>query len=161
MLVERQWFRMRLLAVVLNVLLAVGVNGRLNSAGFTVTRPNFIVFMADDLGYGDLGFTGNQDVETPNIDALARESVFFPNFYVAPVCTPTRAALLTGRCGFVVVVHHSTLFSLMNQCSMRVNGMRDSSGAHRLFSSMYRVNEQGGVLCEWVQDSLFRVVLCR
>lgn len=60
-------------------------------------RPNFIVFMADDLGYGDLGFTGNKDVHTPNIDALARESVYFPNFYVSPVCAPTRAALLTGR----------------------------------------------------------------
>lgn len=60
-------------------------------------RPNFVIFMADDLGYGDIGFMGNKDVETPNIDNLARQSVFIPNFYVSPVCTPTRASLLTGR----------------------------------------------------------------
>ncbi|GMH37371.1 hypothetical protein BSKO_05244 [Bryopsis sp. KO-2023] len=65
--------------------------------GLANAKPNFVIFMADDLGYGDLGATGNKDVETPNIDSLAAESVFFPNFYVAPVCAPTRAALLTGR----------------------------------------------------------------
>lgn len=69
----------------------------LGTAGVVHGRPNFIVFMADDLGYGDLGFMGNKDVDTPNIDALAWESVYFPNFYVAPVCAPTRASLLTGR----------------------------------------------------------------
>lgn len=60
-------------------------------------RPNFVVIMADDLGYGDMGFMGNSDVDTPNLDWLAAESVTFPNFYVSPVCTPTRASLLTGR----------------------------------------------------------------
>ena len=60
-------------------------------------RPNVILVITDDQGYGDLGFTGNPHVNTPVIDALARESVRFNNFYVSPVCAPTRSSLMTGR----------------------------------------------------------------
>ena len=61
-------------------------------------RPNIIIILADDLGYGDLGCTGNKIVETPNIDRLANEGVFFQNGYVThPYCGPSRAGLLTGR----------------------------------------------------------------
>ncbi len=59
--------------------------------------PNVIIIITDDQGYGDLGFTGNPHVKTPNIDAFANESVRFNNFYVSPVCAPTRASLMTGR----------------------------------------------------------------
>ncbi|MEG3657213.1 arylsulfatase [Arenibacter palladensis] len=59
--------------------------------------PNIILIITDDQGYGDLGFTGNPHVKTPVIDALARESVRFNNFYVSPVCAPTRSSLMTGR----------------------------------------------------------------
>ena len=60
-------------------------------------RPNVILIMTDDQGYGDLGITGNPHVKTPVIDQLARESVAFKNFYVSPVCAPTRSSLMTGR----------------------------------------------------------------
>ena len=60
-------------------------------------KPNIILLLADDQGYGDLGFTGNPVIETPNIDAMARESAIMTNFYVSPVCAPTRASLMTGR----------------------------------------------------------------
>ena len=60
-------------------------------------HPNIILLLADDQGYGDLGFTGNPVIETPNIDAMARESAIMDNFYVSPVCAPTRASLMTGR----------------------------------------------------------------
>lgn len=61
-------------------------------------RPNIIVILADDLGYGDLGVYGGKDIPTPNLDALARSGVRFTDGYVTcPVCAPTRAALLTGR----------------------------------------------------------------
>ena len=60
-------------------------------------KPNIILIMADDQGWGDLSMNGNSDINTPNIDALAKNGVSFENFYVQPVCSPTRAELLTGR----------------------------------------------------------------
>lgn len=60
-------------------------------------RPNIVLIMTDDQGYGDLGITGNPVLETPNIDALAGRSAWMLNFHVSPVCSPTRACLLTGR----------------------------------------------------------------
>jgi arylsulfatase A-like enzyme len=54
-------------------------------------KPNIIFILADDLGYGDLGFLGQKYIETPNIDRLAREGMFFTNHYSgAPVCAPAR-----------------------------------------------------------------------
>lgn len=58
--------------------------------------PNIIIMMADDLGWADLGFRGS-DIRTPNIDRLAREGMVLDRFYSLPICTPTRAALMTGR----------------------------------------------------------------
>ena len=64
----------------------------------TTSRPNFVIIMADDLGYGDVGCYGNKENKTPNIDALAAEGMKFTDFHAnGPVCSPTRAALLTGR----------------------------------------------------------------
>ena len=63
----------------------------------TPTRPNILLIITDDQGYGDLGVHGNPKLRTPNLDRLARESVAFQSFYVSPVCAPTRASLLTGR----------------------------------------------------------------
>ena len=60
-------------------------------------QPNIILIMTDDQGWGDLSINGNQNLQTPNIDALAKNGVVFQHFYVSPVCSPTRAELLTGR----------------------------------------------------------------
>ena len=60
--------------------------------------PNIVVFLADDLGYADVGYNGCKDIPTPNIDALAKSGTTFTNGYVtASVCSPTRAGLMTGR----------------------------------------------------------------
>ncbi|KAG0698665.1 Arylsulfatase A [Chionoecetes opilio] len=60
--------------------------------------PNIVVLLADDLGYGDLSFSGHPTSRTPEIDKLARESLFFTHHYVtSPICSPSRASLLTGR----------------------------------------------------------------
>ena len=59
--------------------------------------PNVLLILTDDQGYGDLTIHGNQFIETPNIDNLAKESAQFERFYVSPLCAPTRASLLTGR----------------------------------------------------------------
>ena len=66
--------------------------------GAIVAKPNVILFLVDDLGYTDLSFTGSTFYETPNLDALAKRGVFFDNAYAAnPVCSPTRASVLTGK----------------------------------------------------------------
>ena len=60
-------------------------------------RPNVILIVTDDVGYGDIGSYGAPDAKTPSIDSLARDGVRLTDFYAAPVCTPTRAALISGR----------------------------------------------------------------
>jgi arylsulfatase A-like enzyme len=59
-------------------------------------RPNVIVILSDDQGYGDLSSTGNPVLKTPNMDRIAEEGVRFSDFHVTPVCTPTRGELMTG-----------------------------------------------------------------
>lgn len=60
------------------------------------TPPNIVYIIADDLGFADVGFHGS-DIRTPNLDRLAETGVTFDAFYTQPMCTPTRAAFLTGR----------------------------------------------------------------
>lgn len=60
-------------------------------------RPNVVIFLADDAGWGDYGHSGNTQAVTPNLDTLARQGVSFDRFLVCPVCSPTRAEFLTGR----------------------------------------------------------------
>lgn len=60
-------------------------------------RPNVVVILADDQGWGDLSVHGNTNLSTPHIDSLARDGALFERFYVCPVCSPTRAEFLTGR----------------------------------------------------------------
>ncbi|XP_019510025.1 PREDICTED: N-acetylgalactosamine-6-sulfatase [Hipposideros armiger] len=60
--------------------------------------PNILLLLMDDMGWGDLGVYGEPSRETPNLDRMAAEGMLFPNFYTAnPLCSPSRAALLTGR----------------------------------------------------------------
>ena len=60
-------------------------------------KPNVVVVLTDDQGWGDLSLNGNVDLATPAIDSLARDGASFDRFYVCPVCSPTRAEFLTGR----------------------------------------------------------------
>lgn len=70
------------------------------SAFAAESRPNILHIVADDLGWKDVGFNGCADIKTPNLDALAAGGAKFSQFYVQPMCTPTRAALMTGRYPF-------------------------------------------------------------
>ncbi len=67
------------------------------SSGWAAAKPNIVVVLTDDQGWGDLGMNGNSNLSTPQIDSLARDGASFDRFYVCPVCSPTRAEFLTGR----------------------------------------------------------------
>lgn len=69
----------------------------LTSASAVEGKPNIVVIVADDLGYADCGFGGGKEIATPNLDKLAAAGTVLESFYVQPVCSPTRAALMTGR----------------------------------------------------------------
>ncbi|MBA3387625.1 MAG: arylsulfatase [Chthoniobacterales bacterium] len=69
-------------------------------------QPNIVYFLVDDLGRADVGFNGSKKVQTPNIDRLAAEGAILDAYYVQPVCSPTRAALMTGRYPTHTGVYH-------------------------------------------------------
>jgi len=73
------------------------VHGKESSSGIGMERPNVLLIMTDDQGYSDVGFNGNPLIRTPIMDRMAFEAEVFDFFYASPVCSPTRASLLTGR----------------------------------------------------------------
>lgn len=62
----------------------------------SASKPNILFVLADDFGWSDVGFHGSK-IQTPNIDILASEGVILDNYYVQPICSPTRGSLLSGR----------------------------------------------------------------
>ncbi|MCL4481052.1 MAG: arylsulfatase [Bacteroidetes bacterium] len=79
-------------------LLGLGMqNGTGMVAEKNAVRPNIVLILSDDQGWGDLAINGNLAANTPNINRIAHEGASFSNFYVCPVCSPTRSELLTGR----------------------------------------------------------------
>lgn len=74
-----------------------GCRNRQQGAAPQGQKPNIILIMTDDQGYGDLGYHGNPVIQTPHLDSLFARGTRFTNFYVSPVCAPTRSSLLTGR----------------------------------------------------------------
>src|SRR5262245_54064293 len=85
-----------MMVAALGLAVAVGIFG---PAGWAAERgPNFVLVMADDQGWGDVAYSGNRDVKTPVLDEMARTALRLDRFYAAaPVCSPTRGSVLTGR----------------------------------------------------------------
>ena len=92
---------------IITILLAL--TGLLHSASLENSRPNIVYVLTDDQGMGDLSCMGNPYLKTPNIDAFYKKSTRFTYFQVNPTCTPTRAALMSGREPFAVGVSHTIL----------------------------------------------------
>ena len=86
------------LFTIMAIALTVGVMERLTAADQSGPKPNIILVMADDHGWGDVGYNGHPFVQTPELDAMANDGFVFDRFYAAaPVCSPTRASVMTGR----------------------------------------------------------------
>lgn len=71
-------------------------------------KPNIVYILADDMGYADAGFNGGKEIKTPHLDRLAKAGTILRSFYVQPVCSPTRASLMTGR-----YVTHTGVYSVV------------------------------------------------
>lgn len=93
------------LLLVLAVFLSVGCAS--TQADTPDSRPNIILIMTDDQGYGDIAAHGNTVIQTPHMDALYAQSVRLTDFHVDPTCSPTRAALMTGRYSMRTGVWHT------------------------------------------------------
>jgi arylsulfatase A-like enzyme len=89
---------------------AIALAGCVESmAGATNDKPNVILIMTDDQGYGDVAALGNRHIKTPNIDRLYAESVRLKDYHVDPTCSPTRSALMTGRYSSRTGVWHTIM----------------------------------------------------
>jgi arylsulfatase A len=87
----------RFFSLSIALLMAMMINS-CETSSVSSSQPNIVIIFCDDLGYGDLGTFGHPTIRTPNLDQMAAEGQKWTNFYVgASVCTPSRAALITGR----------------------------------------------------------------
>ena len=88
--------------------LIISVIALTNNIRANSERPNVILIMCDDLGWGDVGFNGNKIIKTPNLDSMANSGIKFDQFYAAaPVCSPTRGSVLTGRHPFRYGIYYA------------------------------------------------------
>lgn len=103
-----------------------------------IDRPNVILIITDDQGYGDLGITGNPHIKTPVLDKFAEENTVFENFYVSPVCAPTRSSLMTGR------------YSLRTGMRDTYNGGATMAGSEVTLAEMLKqANYKTGAFGKW------------
>jgi arylsulfatase A-like enzyme len=87
------------------------------AVSISAKQPNIVLVITDDQGYGDLGCTGNPVIKTPHTDKLANESVWLTDYHVAPTCSPTRAALISGHWTNRTGVWHT----IMGRSMLRAN----------------------------------------
>ena len=92
----------------------LGVLSSLALSAQASDRPNVVVIVADDLGWADVGFHGNPIIDTPSLDRIAAEGAQLNRFYTTPICSPTRAALMTGRDPIRLGVAYSTIMPWQN-----------------------------------------------
>ncbi len=87
----------------------LGILGLVACTGSSQNKPNILLVITDDQGYGDLSCHGSPDVSTPNLDELGNQSIRFTNFHVSPTCAPTRSAVMSGKYPFKNGITHTIL----------------------------------------------------
>ena len=121
-------------------------------------RPNVIVILTDDQGYGDVGVHGNPDIRTPHLDRFAKDGLDFTRFYCCPVCAPTRASFMTGRYHYRTgVIHTARGGAKMHGDEVTLAEMLRAAGyATGLFGKWHlgdnypmRPQDQGFEVCLW------------
>ncbi|HJM56690.1 MAG TPA: arylsulfatase [Planctomycetota bacterium] len=100
---------MRTLSLPLLLLFVLPASARAQVEASQARRPNVVLLITDDQGYGDVAYHGNGMIQTPNMDSLAQQSVRLTDFHVDPTCSPTRAALMSGRYSTRTGVWHTIM----------------------------------------------------
>jgi len=96
-------------SILLALIIIAPIPGHANALESSrVERPNVILILTDDQGFGDVGFNDNEKINTPHLDRFAREGLTLDRFYCSPVCAPTRACLMTGRHYYRTGVVHTS-----------------------------------------------------
>ena len=114
----------------ITAILLFALPATLTMADEPAQKPNIVFFLIDDLGYADCGFNGGDEIRTPNIDKLAHSGAILESHYVQPVCSPTRAALMTGRyatrTGVYTIVRPKAQWGLPLQERTLANALHDA-----------------------------------
>ena len=111
------------------VALMMAHGASVSAGGLAGKRPNIIMIVSDDQGYGDLGRNGNKEIKTPNLDKMYDESVHFEDFHVSPTCSPTRSSIMSGKHEFKNGVTHTLLErERMSLKSMTIAQVMKSAG---------------------------------
>ncbi|MFO1003316.1 MAG: arylsulfatase [Planctomycetaceae bacterium] len=115
---------------ILTILMVILPLSVLQAADTSTHQPNIVFFLIDDLGWADCGFNGGREIKTPNIDKLANGGAILESHYVQPVCSPTRAALMTGRyatrTGVYTIVRPHAKWGLPLQERTLANALHDA-----------------------------------
>lgn len=135
----------RLAIHVFAVGMATAASGTSTASGTEPVRPNIILILADDLGYGDIGAFGSKTNRTPNLDRMAREGMRMTSFYAAPVCTPSRAQILTGcyakRVSLPVVIFPASAIGL-NASEHTIASLLKAQGYATMAIGKWHVGDQ-------------------
>ena len=104
---KKKFFSPFILLILTGFILSLGQSNIFAEQTSETQKPNFIVVLCDDLGYGDLACYGHPVIKTPNIDHFAKQGIRLTNCYAAaPNCSPSRTGLMTGRTPYRVGVHN-------------------------------------------------------